>query len=69
MWPSLFYGVRVSFGLALVLSIVLIFTTIAVAGSASTYVCKAPVSLGQNQGQLEPLMCGTCDALIGKLRP
>lgn len=54
VWPSLFYAVRVSFGLALVLSIVLIFTTIAVAGSASvsTYVCEAPSSLGQIMGNM-----------------
>jgi len=35
VWPSLFYATRVSFGLCLVLSIVLVFATITFAGSAS----------------------------------
>lgn len=35
IWPSLFYATRVSFGLCLVASIVLVFATIAFAGSAS----------------------------------
>lgn len=35
MWPSLFYLTRVSFGLCLVLSLVLVFATITFAGSAS----------------------------------
>jgi len=35
VWPSLFYVTRVSFGLCLVLSIVLVFATITFAGSAS----------------------------------
>ena len=35
VWPSLFYVTRVSFGLCLVLSIILVFATITFAGSAS----------------------------------
>lgn len=35
LWPSLFYVTRVSFGLCLILSIVLVFATIAFAGSAT----------------------------------
>lgn len=47
MWPPLFYAVRVSFGAALVLSIVLVFATIAFAGSVSVSRCvEACLPLG-----------------------
>lgn len=47
VWPPLFYAVRVSFGAALVLSIVLVFATIAFAGSVSVSRCvEACLPLG-----------------------